>query len=191
MANNTYLYFVSGLFTAPDSAGTWTKLATKWMREHGYCDLPGSYDYFAAVFGGLLRDDEAAAIIAKDFIDAIAADKKITAVGHSNGCRILMHTLKLFPKLRIENLHLIAAWDDADCNANGLNEAVARGQLGKVIFYVSAVDNILANGKLGKAGPHAMSDMLKAITGIVSEPMMHSEWVHEKFEWMMAQIVAA
>lgn len=193
--NDAFMYFVCGILSSANNPREWSNQAQVWVQDRGYCKLPGGFTYFDSVAGAPLNDDSQADDIAVDFADALDEGQSINAVGHSNGCRILLHVLKRHPRIRIDVLQLIAAADNPDCDANGLNDAVARGQVGKVVFYVSPIDEVLGlpvigYGTLGKVGPHNMSDALKAITAIIEEPMKHSEWVSEKFEQTMRQIVA-
>ncbi len=84
-----------------------------------------------------------------------------------------------------------------DCDINGLNVAASRGQIKKLVLYVSKGDEILglgplvSYGSLGKDGPVKMSAALGAVTTIVSSPSpgcRHNDWVVRDFEQSMRAV---
>jgi pimeloyl-ACP methyl ester carboxylesterase len=156
----------------------------------------GGFTYFDSVLGGPVHDDQQADLIAADFAEAIGDGLTIRAMGHSNGCRILAHLLIRHPALKLGELHLVAAAIPDDCEKSGLNDAARRGQIGKVVFYVSAGDEVLglpmiSYGDAGKVGPRNVCPELAAILQVVHSPApgcRHSDWVGKDFQATMARV---
>jgi pimeloyl-ACP methyl ester carboxylesterase len=63
--------------------------------------------------------------------------------GHSNGCDILRLLLLHYPEVKVKTLDFIAAAVDPDFEANGLNEVLCRGQVGRMRIWCSNSDEAL------------------------------------------------
>lgn len=195
MSQRCIYYFVNGILTdANDPAKNWALRASGGFALKGWADDCGVFSNCNSVLGATLALNSQAANITLDleeFWEAGAGE--IHAVGHSNGCRLLLHSLK--HGTRLTTLHLIAAADDVDCEANGLNRAARDGRVQKVILYVSKGDGVLAlpgaYGRLGRDGPMNVDAELQQILGIVQGTCGHSDWVGSLFEQTMAEVHAA
>ena len=193
--NTRFSYFVPGIFDPLEDPRTWDYQAQLWMHENGY-GLSAGFNYFADILGGLLTRERYAAMAASDLFAAqSAALAPIIAVGHSNGGAILTDCLRDHPNVRIDELHLIAAAVNADCDASGLNLIAGRGQVKRVVLYVSASDEVLglgplvSYGTLGKTGPCNVSMALEKLLREVDRDCGHCDWVSRDFESTMQAIV--
>lgn len=196
---NRFNYIIPGIMNAVNDARDWDYQAQAWLYNHG-CGLSAGFNYFAGVAEGLLSRSRFGAMVASDLRPARAAGMSIRGVGHSNAAGIWVEALKESPSLFVDELHLIAAAIDADCKLNWLNMLAARGQIGKLVLYVSADDEILSlpvisYGRLGRDGPKNVGPELAKILSIVRPdadqvPMRHCDWVGKWFERTMNTVVS-
>lgn len=136
---------------------------------------------------------------------AAAPDARLFVVGHSNGAAIACAALAKDQTLRISELHLIAGAVDASFEKNGLNAAIERGQVKRVVCYCSGGDGALklakesgrflrkvglGYGYLGLVGPRDV----RAPEGVVREVWKneydHSSWFDggARFDDTMARV---
>jgi hypothetical protein len=202
MNSDDYNYVVPGIFDRKEDPETWDWQARLWLHDHCYGHGSG-FNYRAGIAGGTLKLTPFATIVGGDLTAAQLFPVR-RYVGHSNACRMFCRALELFPQLVVSEAHLIAAAVGENCElevgefgcggGNGLNAAVARGQIRKLVLYVSSADEILwlpgiSYGKLGRDGPMKMSPALAEIVTIVRRSCGHSEWVSQNFEETMQLIV--
>lgn len=190
-------YIVPGILTPVGNPGDWDYRAQLWLYSRGY-GLSAGLNYYDDVLGGVIARNSQAAMVASDL--RAAASKAflspIVAVGHSNGCYILVDALKANADLRIDELHLIAAAVPSDCDASALNAIAQSGRIKKLVLYVSPVDEalgigaLMGYGDLGKVGPVNSSPWLQAMTRIVRDNRLHSDWVYKYFDETMQAIVS-
>ncbi len=139
-------------------------------------------------------------------IKAYAGDRIIMAC-HSEGTATGLRALDIAGWPRIEELHLICGAADSDFDANGLNDAIARNRIGKVIVYVAGRDDAMkledtyvgslcfglqtAGQPLGLKGPTNMRpDVARSVTVKAWKNYGHSTcWTRAYFDWTMGEIV--
>ncbi len=181
-----------------DTPEAWHNQARLFMQDRGVVK-PGNamaFAYYSSALGGPLHDDEAALRLANILMDQdegpVEPAVEFDLTGHSNGVKIILRMLALFPVMRVRNLFLIAGAVPDDCDENGLNTAIERDQItGRVYCFVSPLDEALGlgammgYGQLGKVGPHNVSHALQAQLQTVVRPFRHNEWVGKEFSWTM------
>lgn len=115
----------------------------------------------------------------------------VVAVGHSNGCDLILRAMGLMVA-HVEALHLISAAADADFAGNGLNDALAHGRCGRVMCYVSDGDSALSvwarlsnwvslglvgYGSLGWSGPQNVdADVTSRVIVVRRDYLEHGGW---------------
>lgn len=191
--------FVNGILSWPsdadgwtDRAVTWTNIRTPWHGE--------KYEYACGPLTRRLKQQRRAEGLAKMcryYADCVGSDQrqheqrwKIHLVGHSNGCDIILRTLKLLPEqVKIECVHFFAAACEADFDANGLNRMLWSGHLGGAEVYTGGKDHALrfaqitskflkpfglGYGFLGLVGPKNVDD--KRVHEFHEDYFGHSTW---------------
>jgi pimeloyl-ACP methyl ester carboxylesterase len=189
-----YTYIVPGIYTELADARSWDYQAQAWLFNHG-CGVAAGFHYFADVLGGLLSRDHFADMVASDLLQAQQSGLgPIDVAAHSNGCAIVLRALLKEPRVKVRNLHLIAAAVDANCALNGLNTLAESRQVGKGVLYVSPDDEALqvgplvGYGDLGRRGPVNLRPMLAGIVDRVDRDCRHCDWVAKFFEQTMQRI---
>lgn len=189
-----FFYIIPGILTDFENPKTWDYQAQLWLRENGYGEAAG-FNYQAGVLGGLASRKKYGGMVSSDLRDANASGfTPIIVVGHSNGCGIIAEGLSDHPDVFVDEIHLIAAAIDHDCDTNHLNAIAKRGQVKRVVLYVSPNDNalgvgpLLGYGNLGKVGPVNVSPELAGILVRVDGDCDHNDWVGRDFEKTMQHI---
>jgi hypothetical protein len=194
--------FVNGILSWPSDADGWTDRAVTWTNIRTE-SVGEKYEYVCGPLTRRLKQQRRAEGLAKMcryYANCVGQDPhetgpeqpwEIHLVGHSNGCDIILRTLKLLPRfMRIKSVHLIAAACEADFDANGLNEKLWNGQLGRVEVYTGGEDHALkfatltghflspfglGYGSLGLTGPKNAADDHRIVEH--HEPFFgHSTW---------------
>lgn len=170
MSRRRFYLFVPGIHQRPAGFDDWADRAVEWVEDHS-TDAARAYEYrcrwWQKTLGQRRRVDHCAQLLNS------RADYRRVVVAHSNGCAIALDLLKRYPRMAVETMHLFAAAAPASFDANGLNAAFARGQLGELFLYGSDQDAALwlggasrfllgwaglGYGDLGRVGPKHMAD---------------------------------
>jgi hypothetical protein len=132
---------VHGLLTNDKSA--WSTRLAEWGNANTYADF-STLKYWEGVFGWghgshvrELRD------LLRSELAEFTETGQQHAIGHSNGCRLLLECLIENPDLVIDDLHLVAAWAKCDVTKNGILELLKREQVKRIFVYVSKGDDVL------------------------------------------------
>jgi hypothetical protein len=188
-------YIIPGIFDTVDDPRMWDYQAQLWMHEHGQ-GLAAGFNYYTDIIGGVLARETFARMVASDLLAAQKAGLSIRVICHSNGAGIICDALTGFPNLILDELHLIAAAIEDNCDKNGLNLAATEKQVGRIVGYVSSRDEVLGLGPLisygdfGKIGPTNLSPALAGIYSQLNRECGHSDWVYRDFESTMEAICA-
>lgn len=150
---------VNGLFGKCDG---WQDDAALWGNSNTKADWSSCY-YWEGVFGwDHTKHREKLANLLELERSQRPLPGQQHAIGHSNGCRLLLEALEAHDDLRINDVHLIAPWVNRDCDKNNINKLLARGQVDRIFLYVSSNDDVLGfnalspfywGWTLGKDGP--------------------------------------
>lgn len=189
-----FFYIIPGIFDGLENPATWDYQAQLWLFRRA-CGLAAGFNYRASILGGIMARERMAMIVADDLVRAKDTTqlRPIKVAAHSNGTNIVLQALAMRPEAVADELHLIASAADRDCNQNHLNLITQRGQVGKVVLYVSADDEVLGlpklgYGDLGKAGPTNLCTQLAGILTRVDQNCGHSDWITTNFESTMQRI---
>ena len=211
--------FVNGIHVLPGDAEGWTDRAVTWTHIH--TDARGEKFEYATTFATRLIRQQARAEKFARMIGYYAkshhggtegTEWEINLVGHSNGCEIILRTLRFLQKetkgTKIGSIHLIAAACEADFWRNGLNELLADGLLGRACVYVGGKDRALkiakatepvlrmfgaGYGSLGLTGPiNPLFVRAGCIETIVEPEFDHSTWFEkgERFDRTMGMVTS-
>jgi len=167
MIPDRYYLFVPGIRTDVENRNGWHLRAARWIErnKHGVAE---TYGYHAFALTRWIEQRGHIARCSDELRYFAAAEYGIHLVGHSNGCALLCGILKKCPEIYIDSVHLIAAAESPDFDANGLNEALRWKRVGKVHLYCSSSDTALklagwsksllgwaglGYGNLGRVGP--------------------------------------
>ncbi len=180
---------VPGILQRPDGNDDWADLAVDWIEEHTPHGAQ-AYEYRCPALFRFVSQPKR--IKACSHVLRTNPGHAWSAVGHSNGCRILLEMLNDCPDVRLESLHLIAPAATAHCGRNHLNEIVRRGQVRDVFIYGSNNDRALLLGRwseivagwiglgygdLGRHGPVNMTPEARAATQTLwRDEFGHSTW---------------
>jgi predicted alpha/beta hydrolase family esterase len=173
--------FVPGILYHPAGVDGWADLAVAWVHRNTphYADR---YEYRSGALTRFAGQKKRVEDLAK-MLGRLPADVDVTAVGHSNGCDLLVRLVREHKDVRLSSLHLIAAATERNFARNGLNDALASGRIEDLYLYGSRKDQALywgqasknlfgwlglGYGGLGRYGP----------TGLVRESWgrVHSMW---------------
>jgi pimeloyl-ACP methyl ester carboxylesterase len=197
---------INGINADPQNHSGWQYLAERWILRRTE-DRADTYSYGVRTTTRWLFQKKHVREAARCLIDATNPDTPVVLVGHSNGAAVVCAMLAEIPERRIEEVHLIAGAVDEDYEHNGLNAAVKRGQVGRIVVYCSEVDEALkwagvsqkvlgwtrnVNRRwgwfpalgyqtLGLRGPKNMSFEAERATLQVWRPFAHSAWFHVNF----------
>jgi hypothetical protein len=202
-----YVYlFVNGIGNMPSSAFEWTDEATLYLQSLGI--RAEAYEYCTTFINRWIKQDSRV----KNFAHKVQswADKGFTPVlvGHSNGCDIIIKSLKHLHNVYDIELHLISAAAEPDFRKNGLNKALNNGQVKRCVIYIAGKDfalKYLASWSrkvlgwlglgfqnLGYIGPrHVNPYIVKKLATVVEKDYHHSSWFsHENFPRTMRQVLS-
>lgn len=169
-----YYLFINGINTdVEEILLNWNYRAERWVEDRTP-DRADTYAYKVKTFTRWLKQGEHIDKAAACLTGRSHAKDDLILVGHSNGCAIAAGVLAKYPQIGVTELHLIAAAVDDSYDTNGLNECVARGQVGTIYLYCSTADEALkwarkthwihwlnsrwGYGSLGLTGPSAMTE---------------------------------
>jgi len=203
------VYFVPGVRTDVEDVDGWQYRAKRWVDKHTPHDAD-TLPYHTLASTRFVGQRDTAGKLGRILLDY--DPDLLTLVCHSNGCALACMALRMFPALRILDLHLIAAAEDPDFERNGLNDAHRMGRIGSVTCYCSENDGALklagwsrfllgwaglGYGDLGRVGPRNVADADKPWFRPVvwRNDFGHSDWFNEGeggyFETLMRRVVAA
>lgn len=133
--------------------------------------------------------------VARIISDWIKPGDELVVVAHSRGCLLALEALKAFPNLGAFRLHLLNAAAAADCEENGLNLLVNRGQAREVFVWTSQNDEALkvapwvGMGQLGLVGPQNMTTETHNRTRVIPDDTCgHSTLLTERWDETFAKI---
>lgn len=200
MSNRHYL-FINGINSDPENHSGWQYMAERWVLKRTQ-DRADTYSYAVRTSTRWVYQAGHVKEACRCLLESVGPTTEVVLVGHSNGAAVVCAMLDCIKPYRIAEVHLIAGAVDEDCDHNGLNAAVARGQLGRVVCYCSEVDEALkwagvsqklfgwtrnlnrrwskfpalGYGYLGLVGPKKMSLETQRATTEVWRPFAHSQW---------------
>jgi hypothetical protein len=176
---------VNGILNFPGDAKDWNALGVTFIHLAG-AGMAEKLEYFCGPVSRAFGQDHRANKLA-DLIHQYAdAGFEIVLVGHSNGCDVILDSLKQLMWPVVSELHLFSGACEADYNKNGLNKAIQEKTVGKVFVYVAGKDvwlraancfagRLLGYGVLGLNGPLNATNI--AATQVITEPDYgHSTW---------------
>ncbi len=180
--------FVPGILNWPNSSKNWEDKATTWtnIQDKHY---PDSVHYFCTPIMRAFHQQKRILRV-KNLLETYVdnGDFKISLIGHSNGCDLVVNALKETQDFRVESVHLLSGACEANFELNSLNKALLEDKIGKVYVYVAGADKamILANswigrfceyGHLGLNGPTNVDQRIaKRVITINEKSFGHSEW---------------
>ena len=155
------LMTIPGIFADQNDPDAWFRqFAAAYSEKPNQVGFP--YSYFAGVVGADMSVDPMADEVANLLIRDAAIDEAdyIDVVTHSHGAAILLASLSRHKEARIRRWIGIASAVDCDCEKNGINAAIASGQVESIVLCQSLNDLVLAGpgmlpgyGQLGLFGP--------------------------------------
>jgi predicted alpha/beta hydrolase family esterase len=171
MKRRAYI-FVNGIRTSATDIECWHFEAERWVELNMPGAIADTYHYECGALTRWLGQPDRVKTCAALLRKFVRPDIELIAVGHSNGCAVLVDALRQNRDIPLAELHLVAAACDADFKRNGLNYARLTGQVRQVNVYWSRSDKVLqwaraswrllhwmglGYGYLGLVGPqHAM-----------------------------------
>ena len=133
---------VNGIATWPGDARNWNKRFVTWINldaEHYAAgDRAENDEYFTTAATVWIHARDRAKAFA-DLLDQFYG-WRIIVVAHSNGCHVAVDALKIATSVKIDALHLVAGAVDGNFRRNGLNWALKKGQVGRVVVYRGGKD---------------------------------------------------
>lgn len=184
--NRRVYIFVNGILTNPLDTQGWTDRACRWIDRY----TEHKADRFEYLSGAITRRLFQNARVEK-FTEIVSeyVDLDLVLVAHSNGCDIISRFL-LKTRLRIKEIHLIAAACERDFSQNGINAAMEAGRLDDCFLYGSKNDKALqlafntgkflrffglGYGTLGLKGPKKVACPLR-VHRLSMDEYDHSTW---------------
>lgn len=165
---------LNGILTPTADQQNWTNRAEDWIEAHG-CGYADSYRYQCGALSRRIGHGKRVAAVFTKCTHRMIAGQEVNIVAHSHGCQVAVDVLKEYRSIRINELHLIAGACYADFKDNGLNAALARNQVNRVVCYYSGTDAMLklakasqvfrfmglGYGDLGRVGPQNVAEDFK------------------------------
>ena len=199
---NRVFIFVHGILSNPADSKVWDHRAASWVnRETPWKgdNLPYRCGVIGRAFGQDRRIEHLAGLL------TYYAGWQVVLSGHSNGCDVAVNALRE-SRAVVSELHLFNAATPPDWQANGMNDVMRAGRLGKVACYCAGQDMALAivhdnpaarwlgYGTLGLSGP---TNVAAAVAGRVQtvkddpwDGFGHSTcWSEANFETSMNLVV--
>lgn len=200
--NKTVIIFVNGILSSPEDVEAWTDRAVGWVNKN--TDYKSDkMEYRSGTLTRRWYQNQRVKNLQK--ICKSYLGDRIILVSHSNGADIVERMIQKGLTGRIHELHLIAAASEHDFVKNGYNNALKSTRVGKIVVYMSPIDEALKKarwstrlfgwlglgyGYLGLVGPLNVKPEVKDMVVVHNEPMSHSQWFSKKFfEKTMATIV--
>lgn len=198
MKRKTIYIFINGILTRPGDENGWNDKAVTWTNKWFLqdCRAGEKYEYFTWATTRLFKQQMRAIKLAKmiSFYPEIE-DFDIVLVGHSNGCDIILRTLKLIWGRKIKALHFFAPACDSDLYRNGLYDRVAlTKQIETIRIYIGGKDEAmklaklsqlifgifgLGYGNLGGVDPKSIRKVLGDHSVIFQPNYGHSTWFND------------
>lgn len=198
--------FVCGILTFPGASRNWTGRAVTWTHRHTD-QRAEKIEYFVGPISRAFGQRHRAHKLARTLEFYEGWD--INLVGHSNGCDVILDTLREMPWMPIRSLHLISAACSADSRANGLDELLSGRAVPfsrpsepivqRATVYIAGRDRALllagtitgkalGYGTLGRTGPVIWMHPVH----VVKEPAYgHSDWfTPDNFDSTMKNVTA-
>ena len=141
MPRDTFYFFVNGIRTDPEDVRGWQFRAARWI-ETTRVGRAGTYAYHTYAVTRWL-EQETHVRRCYECLAEYVGNHNIVFVGHSNAGDLFLRLLREYPTLPFRAAHLIAPAADPDFERNGLNRALRRGQVDRVVVYGSEDDRAL------------------------------------------------
>lgn len=196
-------FYVPGIRTIPGESRNWDGRAV--THTHLFSNARGEkIEYLTtALLRPFFQGRRTAKIIRTASFYA-AWRKKF--IGHSNGTDVILDAFDADPSLSCDEMHLVCAACEADCDKNGLNAALQDGRIGHLFIYVAGRDlalklaarwferTILGYGTLGLHGPKKLLATVSHMVTVIKAPPWthygHSEcWSNQNFAATMAHFL--
>lgn len=187
--------FVNGIMNFPGASNNWNSNAV----THFTCYLQRfseKLEYFSGPFmTRRMFQKRRAERLRKKLQRYIHKGWSVNLFAHSNGCDVVLDTLRDMQWPRIEEIHLLSAACESDFEENGLNAALRNNMVGHVFVYVAERDLPLklagtllgmffGYGTLGRTGPMRVCNEIqcveKRVTVIRQPDFGHSTWFKEE-----------
>ena len=200
---NRVFVFVHGILSNPADSRVWDHRAVSWVNRN----TPWKGDNLPYVCGRISRAWHQGERIER-LADLLTwyAGWQVVLSGHSNGCDIAVKALRVSGAV-VSELHLFNAATRPDWQANGMNDVMKSGRLGKAVAYCAGRDMALAvvhdnpaarwlgYGTLGIHGPNKVSALVAGrVRTVRSDPwdgFGHSTcWSEANFDATMRLVVA-
>lgn len=184
--------FWPGINQFPNDSRLWEAWASYWYTKKG---LKNGFGYYFCT--AIMRRFHQSRRINHfcDVFRELTPGPSVPAVRiacHSNGTDIVLKGLAKMGWPFVDQLHLISGACESDFDKNGLNEALRRGSVGKVVVYIAGQDKALAfadtwlgrmigYGNLGKVGPqNADPGFGPDRLNVIRQTMFgHSDWFND------------
>jgi pimeloyl-ACP methyl ester carboxylesterase len=204
-----YFFFINGILTSTADMTAWNREAERWVDRNCGDAKADSYSYAVGPISRFFTQAKHVRAATQCLVEGVPPGSLVEVVGHSNGAALAVQMLADNPWISIDELHLVAAAVDADFEANGLNAAIDRGQVMRVVVYRSRDDEALrvardtnwinrlvrglGYGTLGLEGPRNQSRAARAYTRVEECPGFgHSTYFDAAhFEDMMRRLTHA
>ncbi len=140
---------LNGILNEPDDMFTWTDRSERLLQlEHGI--ISEKIEYHIGVIRRPSRLKKLSSDLAEVINDYNMKGQRANAIAHSNGNVLMCRALRAHPGIKIDTLFMLmpACW--ASMEENGLNLALKRGQIKRIVCFGSDDDRVVKWG--GKTG---------------------------------------
>lgn len=176
----SYYFFIAGINADTADIDGWTERAERSCERRGL--RANAYPYHVNALDRWVWQAKHVRNATRCLRESLMTSDDVVIAAHSNGVAIALGMLRADPAMVVSELHLIAGAAFASYKDNGLNDAIARHQVGKVFLYCSRDDLALKAaqttrkflrfvglgfGSIGLTGPADMSDEADARTRVI------------------------
>lgn len=195
--------FVCGISNYPGSSHGWTDQAVTWCLERGL--LADKFEYLALPLSRWVMQSRRIANL-QEVINR-HHDKPLRLIGHSNGCDIICHAIAQGAVLENAVVHLISPATEADCEKNGLNQALREKRIRQLHVHWGGCDSAmkwahfskvmvgwmgLGYGTMGQHGPKTIDpDVKNRVVLDYEKNFGHSTWFETRWMPLTMQKVTA
>lgn len=193
---NEVLFAANGILTIPGDEDNWTGKMVTGTHNRRENIQAEKIEYFTGPVGKIFRNKQRAMRLIKTM--RRYKGRRVRGVVHSNGADMVMDAMGIEP-FRIDVLHMISPAISADCEKNGLNDAIRNNHIGRVYIWCgdkdwalrfgrSILGQLWGYGALGLEGPQPPSDKII----VRREPEFgHSTWFNkENIESTISRVIA-
>jgi predicted alpha/beta hydrolase family esterase len=134
----TAFIYVPGILSWPGDADGWTDRAVTWTHKH--LKTPSEkFEYFSGVLTRRTRQQWRAEKLARMISFYNPKEFSLNLVGHSNGCDVIIRTMKLIDR-PVNQIHLISAAADENMDNNRLPYYLSSGKVDHLYMYIAGRD---------------------------------------------------